>query len=355
MSILFIGPSPIYKIQKNDKKIYDISDLSNLDRVVKTMERPRTAVSFLESGRESKNTVYTLSDMLTTNDTVIDISNDHFMDSLKKEFMCRKNGLGYLGIGMSSSPDEPTLMVGGDLDTFNNHHDILYSISPNVVHVTEDAGSGNFTKMVHDAMEQAMIDCLVDIFSYCKYSKTEFESAIYYALQTSANGKILRNALNVSRNAYSLDENDEELPSCCDSSVWCTRLALDEKIIAPVITSSVFSRIHKVNNFENSYCTVTNNVMKEEEIAGTISFVFASIILEGCNLIRSYDIPVDRGKLAWKKGSDVDSELLNLGNGQLEKIKRENAHHARKLCTRCISQEIPAPVVCAAVQSLHYV
>lgn len=325
----------------------------NMDTMIEEMEQPRTIMSVLESGADSTNTIYELSKMLNENDTVLDFTNEHYSNSLKKDILCRKNGVGYLGIGMTrgSSKSEPSMMIGGDIGTFEHHIDFLKKISPNVVHVTENAGSGHFTKMVHDGIEQAMLQCLSDVFTYCNYSQSEFECMIYYAMQFSAKGDLLRNALNASRE-FNLCK--DALPDIQKSPVWCTEISIEKGLFTPVINAAVLSGINSKHTYNTSFCNLKSIPVKEEIVTGTILFVYSCVLLEGCDLLRTYRIPTNRGKLAWKRGSNIECEMLHFQNGELEKIRSQNAGHARKLLLGCVSQERSVPVVSAAVDSFDY-
>ena len=78
------------------------------------------------------------------------------------------------------------------------------------------------------------------------------------------------------------------------------------------------------------------------------------ILLEGCELLNSSGIPINRGKLAWKRGSNIECDMLNFHNGELEEIRTQNVCHARKLLLGCVSQERSVPVVSAAVDSFDF-
>ena len=318
----------------------------NMDTMIEKMEQPRTLISVSNNG----GTMYDLSKILSKSDTILDFTNDHHLNSLKNDILCRKNEIGYLGIGMShESKAEPSIMVGGDLLTFQTHIDFLKKISPNVVHVNENAGSGQFTKMVHDGIEHAMLQCLSDVFTYCNYNQSVFECMIYYAMQFSAKGNILRNALNASR-----DYNLCEKSIFSKTSVWCTEISIKKGLFTPVINASVLSSIYGTHAYNTSFCDLKSIPVKEEIVAGTILFVYSSALLEGCDLLRSCRIPMNRGKLAWKRGSNIECDMLHFQNGELEEIRTQNVGHARKLLLECVSQERSVPVVSAAVDSFDF-
>lgn len=320
----------------------------DMGTMIEKMEQPRRLVSVSESPERA---MYDLSKILCENDTVLDFTNEHYLNCLKKEILCRKNGIGYLDIGMSSESNaEPSIMVGGDLETFQSHVDFLKKISPNIVHVSENAGSGHFTKMVHDGIEHAMLQCLSDVFTYCNYNQSEFECMIYYTMQFSAKGDLLRNALNASRE-YGLCEISPLSPK---SSVWCTELSIEKGLFTPVINAAVLSGIYGTHAYNTSFCNLKSKQVKEEIVAGTILFVYSSALLEGCDLLRSSRIPMNRGKLAWKRGSNIECDMLHFQNGELEEIRTQNVGHARKLLLGCVSQERSVPVVSAAVDSFDF-
>lgn len=333
----------LHKFINNDGNTPFIAH-ENMDTMIEKMEQPRTLISVSNHG----GTMYDLSKILSENDTVLDFANEHHLNSLKKDILCRKNGIGYLGIGMSDeSKAEPSVMVGGDLRTFETNVNFLKKISPNVVHVTENAGSGHFTKMVHDGIEHAMLQCLSDVFTYCNYNQSEFECMIYYAMQFSANGVILRNTLNASRE-YRLSLKFPE------TSIWCTEMSIENCLFTPVINAAVLSGIYGKHAYDASFCNLKSAPVKEEIVAGTILFVYSSVLLEGCELLNSSGIPINRGKLAWKRGSNIECDMLNFHNGELEEIRTQNVCHARKLLLGCVSQESSVPVVSAAVDSFDF-
>lgn len=360
-----LGTSLALNVSKNNKlHIFDTTNKKlhkfidndpfivheNMDTMIEKMEQPRTVISVFERSNNGGK-IYDLSKILSENDTVLDFTNDHHSNSLKKDILYRKNRIGYLGIGMShESKAEPSIMVGGDLGTFETNVNFLKKISPNVVHVTENAGSGNFTKMVHDGIEHAMLQCLSDVFTYCNYNQSEFECMIYYSMQFSVNGYLLRNALNASRE-YNLCEKSLVFPK---TSVWCTEMSIEKGLFTPVINAAVLSGLYGKHAYDASFCSLKSIPVKEEIVAGTILFVYSSVLLEGCDLLNSSGIPINRGKLAWKRGSNIECDMLNFQNGELEEIRTQNVSYARKFLLGCISCQMSVPVVSVAVDSFDF-
>lgn len=322
----------------------------NLKIMIDTMERPRTIMT-MERDPDSKTTVHKLSKFLSPDDTIMEC-NENFSNTLGNERKCKRSGIHYLGVGVATgSVSEPSIMVGGDLGTFSTHSDLLKTVSPNVVYISESPDSGHVTKIIHDAMESAMYQCLSDVFTYCNYNQTLFECMMYYAVQFSVNGNLLRNALSSSRKYDMCNNISYDVP---DTLLLCSEASLNCKLFTPVLNASTISKIHCLHTFSKSVCNLETNKIKEETVAGAILFIFACIILEGCDMLRAHDISVERGVRAWKRGSAIECEMLHLDCGEIEKIKMENVQHARRLLLGCISHERSVPLVSAAIDAFDF-
>jgi 6-phosphogluconate dehydrogenase len=109
-----------------------------------------------------EQSIATLRPLLSGGDVIVDGGNSRFSDSARRAAELEKDGIGFLDAGTSGGiwgrKNGYCLMVGGRSDHFRTVEPAFKTLAPpeGYAHVGA-AGSGHFTKMVHNAIEYAML------------------------------------------------------------------------------------------------------------------------------------------------------------------------------------------------------
>jgi 6-phosphogluconate dehydrogenase len=135
---------------------------SSLEDVAARLSPPRVVWLMIPAGDPVEKSVEALRPVLSSGDVIVDGGNSRFSDSARRAAELAKNGIGFLDCGTSGGvwglKNGYCLMVGGLSDHFRLVEPVFRTLAPpdGYAHVGAP-GAGHFTKMVHNAVEYAML------------------------------------------------------------------------------------------------------------------------------------------------------------------------------------------------------
>ena len=144
---------------------------------VESLEKPRRIILLVKAGSAVDDTIAKLKPYLEKGDIIIDGGNSHFTDTQKREKQLAKEGLYFIGSGVSGGEEGalngPSLMPGGDEKAYEQIKPIWEAISakvdgsPCVTYLGPD-GAGHFVKMVHNGIEYGDMQLIAEIYDMMK-------------------------------------------------------------------------------------------------------------------------------------------------------------------------------------------
>jgi 6-phosphogluconate dehydrogenase len=135
---------------------------TSLENVAARLSPPRVVWLMIPAGQPVEQSIATLRPLLSAGDVIVDGGNSRFSDSARRAAELEKDGIGFLDAGTSGGiwgrKNGYCLMVGGRSDHFRTVEPAFKTLAPpeGYAHVGAP-GSGHFTKMVHNAIEYAML------------------------------------------------------------------------------------------------------------------------------------------------------------------------------------------------------
>ena len=135
---------------------------TSLEDVARQLPPPRVVWLMIPAGDPVESSIAALRPLLSSGDVVIDGGNSRFSDSARRAGELAKNGIGFLDAGTSGGvwglKNGYCLMVGGRPQDFRLAEPIFRTLAPpdGYAHVGAP-GAGHFVKMVHNAVEYAML------------------------------------------------------------------------------------------------------------------------------------------------------------------------------------------------------
>lgn len=186
---------------------------------------------------------------LTKNDIIIDGGNSNYKDSKRRYSKLKEHGINFLDCGTSGGTsgalNGACTMIGGDADVFEYVSDVFKNISvENGSLYTGAAGSGHFTKMVHNGIEYGMMQSIAEGFEVFEHS--EFDIDFHKTAKLFNHGSVVRSWLmELTENAFSKDAKLDGIKGIMHSSgegKWTLETALDLGVPTPVIALSIMMR-----------------------------------------------------------------------------------------------------------------
>jgi len=149
-------------------------------------------------GKSVDDTIAQLIPHMKGRDIIIDGGNSNFHDSIRRAKMLAAEDIFFLDCGTSGGLQGRavgfSLMVGGDEDAYTKIHSLFTSIAaPGGVAYMGPSGTGHYVKMVHNAVEYAMLQAYAEGFQLLKQGS--FKDIVFDLQQISdvwLNGSIIR-------------------------------------------------------------------------------------------------------------------------------------------------------------------
>lgn len=186
---------------------------------------------------------------LSPNDILIDGGNSNFNDSKRRYSELKTLGIDFLDCGTSGGTSGALhgacTMIGGDREVFDYVAKVFKDISvENGSLYTGAAGSGHFTKMVHNGIEYGMMQSIAEGFEVFEHS--EFDIDFQKTAKLFNHGSVVRSWLmELTENAFAKDPKLDGIKGIMHSSgegKWTLETALDLGVPTPVIALSIMMR-----------------------------------------------------------------------------------------------------------------
>ena len=145
----------------------------SLDGLVGLLKRPRAALIFVPAGDPVDEVINELVVNLESGDLIIDSGNSHFKDTNRREESLSKEGILFLGMGISGGEygarHGPSLMPGGCEEAYNRVRSTLEASAAQVngepcVTYLGPGSAGHYVKMVHNGIEYGIMQLIADSY-----------------------------------------------------------------------------------------------------------------------------------------------------------------------------------------------
>ena len=230
-----------------------IGTAASLAELVNGLPAPRAVWMMVPAGKITDGTVDALLPLLSTGDTLVDGGNSNYTDSLRHAARYREHGLNFVDCGTSGGvwglKEGYSLMIGGDERAVEALRPIFETLAPGKDKGwgrVGPAGSGHFTKMVHNGIEYGLMQAYAEGFSILQH-KQEFALDLHKIGAIWRYGSVVRSWL-LDLTAAALEQNPKLegiAPYVADSGEgrWTVDEAIRLNVPAPVITAALIERL----------------------------------------------------------------------------------------------------------------
>lgn len=334
----------------------DMRGHRTVEDMVREMEGPRTVMTVLPSGKSTDDVTTKLCSLLSEGDAVIDLANDHYANSERRRAMFERRNIHYLDCGISGGSrgalEGPSLMIGGDAEAYEKHKGFLDAFSHNV-HISERAGDGHFTKMVHNGVEYVMLQALADVYTYANKDAKEFDAALCSLKGTRVDGFLVDCAIHVSRH----DDLDAASQVCemNDTGAWCSQYAIERRVPLSLVTQSVMHRIESMCDRRAVEPSIPDANIVSPSLAGdALQFMYAMALIEGHELLAARGISIDRARTAWSQKTIVECPMILCDYEELVDVVRDKYVPSKIVFESCAKNDCSVPILSAAIQKYAF-
>jgi len=214
------------------------------------LSTPRKIWVMLPSGESTNKTLSNLLDILNAGDIVVDGSNSFYKNTISFHEKFLNKGVFLLDVGVSGGiygyEKGYCIMVGGDKRAFENFEGIFRILSTeNGYLYVGKAGSGHFVKMIHNAIEYAMMEAItegIDLLKNGPFKELNPKNILKLWNQNSIIQSFL---VEMARKALEREENLNDISPYVEDTGegrWAVQTAIENKIPVPAIADSLFMR-----------------------------------------------------------------------------------------------------------------
>lgn len=218
--------------------------------LVDKLETPRTVWVMVPHGSPTDETVDALVPLLEEGDVIVDGGNSHFTRSVQVGKRLADHGIRFLDVGVSGGvwglKEGYCMMIGGPEAAFKRLEPVFEALAPEdgYAHVGEN-GAGHFVKMIHNAIEYAMLQAIGEGFECLE--RSDFDIDLKQVADLWQHGAVVRSWL-LELLGRAFEDEGRELkeiaPYIDDSGMgrWSVQYAVDNAIPLTNITQSVYER-----------------------------------------------------------------------------------------------------------------
>lgn len=210
---------------------------------------PKVVWIMVPSGKPTDETIDELCGMLSSGDIIIDGGNTNWKDGLAAYERAKAKGVYLVDAGTSGGiwglKEGYCLMVGGDDVAVKKCEPIFLTLAPpgGYAHVGA-AGSGHFSKMVHNGVEYGLMQSYGEGFEILEKSPFTFD--LEQVAELWCHGSVVRSwLLELLVLAFKDDPGLANIRGYVEDTGegrWTVQAAIDEDVPAPVITLSLMQR-----------------------------------------------------------------------------------------------------------------
>ena len=374
-----------------------LTGYDDLEKFVKSLERPRNVILLVKAGAPVDGTIESLLTYLEPGDAIIDGGNEWYQNTeMRAKKVMEEKGILYMGMGVSGGEEGarngPSMMPGGNKEVWERVKPVLSKVAaqvddgPCVTYIGE-GGAGNFVKMVHNGIEYGDMQLIAEAYDVLKtlggltndeleacfgdWNKGELES---FLIETSATifGK-KDDQMPEGSDEYLIDKILDKT-GMKGTGKWTVQQAAELSIAAGTVAASLDARFLSGLKNERTQASqfysklglaepkALEAVEKQQLMNDVRQALFASKICsyaQGMNIIKAksmeqeWDIPMGELARIWKGGCIIRAGFLDQikeaykSNPELKNLLMD-PNFANALVTR---QSAWRRVVAMAVQS----
>ena len=227
----------------------DATDVPSLEALVAALPTPRAVWVMVPAGGPTEDTVNSLGTLLEAGDVVIEGGNSNWRDSARRAAMLAPAGIGFIDSGTSGGvwglTEGYCLMVGGAPEHVAFAQPIFDALAPEggFVH-TGAAGTGHFTKMVHNGIEYGLMQAYAEGYELLVRSGLDIDAT--GALSAWRQGSVVRSwLLDLFVRALEQRPGLEGLEGVAADSGegrWTVQEAIERGVATPVISAALYAR-----------------------------------------------------------------------------------------------------------------
>ncbi|MFW6139252.1 MAG: phosphogluconate dehydrogenase (NAD(+)-dependent, decarboxylating) [Spirochaetota bacterium] len=239
----------LHKVKEMEKE--GAAGSYSIQELVDKLSVPRKIWLMLPAGDIVEQHIKSITPFLDRGDILIDGGNSYFKDDIRRSKELGPQGIYYLDAGVSGGvwglEYGYCIMVGGHKEAFNSIEPVLKSLAPKEGYLyCGPAGAGHFVKMVHNAIEYAMMEAYGEGFELLDASPYQKNLDYHRIAHLWNRGSVIRSwLLELLERAFKKDPHLEKIEGYVEDSGegrWSVMQAVESGVSATSIAHALFKR-----------------------------------------------------------------------------------------------------------------
>jgi 6-phosphogluconate dehydrogenase len=354
--------------QEIDKR--EITTANSIEDLIAQLKIPHIIMILVPAGKPVDQVIEALKPHLKIGDILIDGGNSHFRDTEQRAETLKKQGVHYLGVGISGGEYGarygPSIMPGGPKQAYDLVKSILEAAAAKVdgeacVTYLGPRSAGHYVKMVHNGIEYGVMQIIAESYDLMKrglgMSNEQIEEIISSWNEGEMNGYLLEITSNVfheidPKTGKSLVDVILDEAQQNGTGKWASQDAMELGI--PVMTMNIAVAMRNLSVEKEERVRASHLLSgpdhsfpgnKKEYLEDLYDAVYMAMILvydQGMSQLykasQTYDYGLDLEEVAriWRGGCIIRSALLTT----IRKIYRHQPDVSNLLLDQTLGQEV---------------
>ena len=370
-----------------------VEGYKDLKEFVDSLEKPRKILIMVTAGKAVGAVVDSLLPYLDEGDTLADLGNSYFKDTIRRSEELTEKGFHFFGVGVSGGEmgalTGPSIMPGGNREFYENYlGKVLEDVSahtesgvPCCDYIGTD-GAGHYVKMVHNGIEYGDIQIICEAYDIMKNVLGMNNEEMAEVFTKWNEGRL--NSYLIEITSKILTRKDEETGEYITDIIldeagqkgtgkWTSLEALDLGTPSSTIAESVFARclsalkdqrvraskrfVKHAHPFEGDKEAYLKDLEAAVYASKIISYAQGFAQLKEAAAVYNWDLQFGRIALLWREGCIIRAQFLE----KIDEVFRENKDIDNLIMSESFGKDIeeaePAwrRIVTSAIENELYV
>ena len=313
--------------------------------LVASLQTPRKVFVMVPAGESVDEAIKGLLPALSAGDVIIDGGNTHFKDTQRRTEELSKQGILLIGSGVSGGESGalhgPSLMPGGNPNAWPLVQGMFESVAAKTSHGEAcvswmgKGGAGHYVKMVHNAIEYAMMQLTAEIYDLLHRGLGTNNTQVAAAFKQWNQGRL--HGYLIELTAQVLTKQDPftgghlvdviaDQAAQKGTGKWASQDALDLAVAVPILNAGVEARILSANRelrgmLAKAYPNTTSSSSYSPTLDQIEEALYAAFLLayaQGMEQIRAasseygWEINLANAVSVWRAGCIIRADILEL-------------------------------------------
>lgn len=323
-----------------------VAGFGSMTEFIAALNSPKVIMMLVPAGPIVDAVIQDLKPFLNAGDLLLDCGNSHYTDTERRLQDLDKDGLLYMGIGVSGGEEGarfgPSIMPGGKKESFALVEKMLQAVSAKVnsepcVAWLGNGAAGHYVKMVHNGIEYAIMQVIAESYHLLRTALGLDNAALHQVYQGWNQGRLQSYLMQITADIFTQKDDLGEgqlLDKILDESAqngtgkWTSQSAMDLFVPLSPIDAAVSSRdISSLKTQREqlakhyNWAAPISSVDQEKFVADLEQAVYAASILAysvGFSLLTKaslqykFDLELDVVARIWRGGCIIRSSFLEV-------------------------------------------